>query len=278
MKYAPLLVALLAGAPSRSEAVTVQAGIPYSSTPSHARSLDLYLPDVKAGQVPLLVFVHGGAWVSGDRRDYADLGRAFARGGVAVAIPNYRLAAGPGSVRHPAFSDDIVEALSWLAAHAKTYRFGAVVLAGHSAGAHIAATIALSPAYAKAMASVVAVVGLEGIYDLPELVRVWPAYLEAFVAKAFGRDPAAWAKASPSEQVRRTRAAWMIVHSVNDELVDDAQSVVFAGRLSGAGNRLEAAPALDTDHFGAVAALANPDSPLHIAVRGLLKPEAKKSR
>jgi acetyl esterase len=102
--------------------------------------LDVYLPatgDTKGR--PLLIFVHGGGFVRGDRRDRANVGWWFARAGFVTVVPGYRL--GP-THRWPAGAQDVAAAWAW--AHDNAEALGAdpqrIYVAGESAGAaHVAA-------------------------------------------------------------------------------------------------------------------------------------------
>ena len=77
------------------------------------RKLDLYLPRTEK-KGPLLLYIHGGAWIAGDKRSSAHIGKALARKGIATAIINYRLAA-PDKDGHPAATLDGAAAFAWLA-------------------------------------------------------------------------------------------------------------------------------------------------------------------
>ena len=101
--------------------------------------------------VPLFVYFHGGAWISGDKDQYALLGLSLATQGIAVAIPNYRLAS-DGKSRHPAQAQDAAAVVAWLRQHAAEYGYAKtrVVVGGHSAGAYISAMLAFAPEFLKA--------------------------------------------------------------------------------------------------------------------------------
>jgi acetyl esterase/lipase len=100
----------------------------------HARHrLDLYTPRRPRGQLPLLVFVYGGGWETGDKSEYAFAGRAFAALGYLTAVVDYRVVP---EVRFPAFVEDVARATDWLVAHAVAHGGDPLVLAGHSAGAY----------------------------------------------------------------------------------------------------------------------------------------------
>lgn len=134
----------------------------------HARHrLDLYAPRTGTGPWPVLMFVYGGGWDSGRRQEYDFAGRAFAALGFLVAIPDYRVVP---EVQFPAFVDDAGRAASWVIDNAPGYGGdpSRVILAGQSAGAHIAITLALDPARfgaASLAGRLKGAVGLSGPYD-----------------------------------------------------------------------------------------------------------------
>lgn len=127
--------------------------LPYRSGPgadAEKNLLDLYVPT--GTRWPVLVFIHGGGWTSGDKDYraggadvYANIGRFYAARGIGVAVISYRL---QPTVAWPQQLDDVAHAVAWV--HANVTRYGgdpnAIVLAGHSAGGQFAARIALDPA------------------------------------------------------------------------------------------------------------------------------------
>src|SRR5581483_6356595 len=115
------------------------------------QTLDLYMPAKRAAKPPLVVFIHGGFWTLSD--DEFGIGPAFAEGllpsGVAVAVVRYRLAP---AAKHPAQAEDVAAAIAYLARAAEKHGYDPkrIYLAGHSAGAHLAALVALDPKYLAA--------------------------------------------------------------------------------------------------------------------------------
>lgn len=112
--------------------------------------LDLFLPDGRGW--PLLVFVHGGGWNRGDKDlvvagadVYGNIGRFYARRGIGTATVNYRLQ--PEATWRQQV-DDVAHALAWVHRHAGRYGGDtrALFVAGHSAGAQLAAFVALDRA------------------------------------------------------------------------------------------------------------------------------------
>tara|TARA_Y100000815_G_scaffold27986_1_gene23439 strand:- start:7331 stop:8212 length:882 start_codon:yes stop_codon:yes gene_type:complete len=135
----------------------------------HGQTLDVWRPaEQSAKPRPVIVFFHGGGWVKGDRDAYAFVGRAFASRGYTVVIPDYRKVP---DVRFPAFIEDGAEAVRWT--RENIAQFGGdpdrIALAGHSAGAHTAVTLALDPRWLTAAGvepdAVKAAIGLSGPYD-----------------------------------------------------------------------------------------------------------------
>ena len=137
--------------------------------PDPRQTLDVYAPAAAGSRsAPVLVFFYGGGWSSGDKGGYAFAGRSMAAEGFVTVVPDYRLVP---QVRFPAFVQDGAQAVAWARAHAA--EFGGdpdrIVLMGHSAGAYIAAMLALDPRWLAAAGApkgtIKAWAGLAGPYD-----------------------------------------------------------------------------------------------------------------
>ncbi len=159
--------------------------------------LDLYLPEGK--NWPVLVFVHGGGWDSGDRKHavagvdlYADIGRFFAAHGVGTAVISYRLlpdVAWREQIR------DVAGAVAWVYRNAAEYggEPKRLFLAGHSAGAQLATRVALDPEPLKAeclskkiIAGVIAVSGAG--YEISEEAASTRGGRRRYYERRFGAD------------------------------------------------------------------------------------------
>ena len=140
--------------------------------PSPAETLDLY--PAAAPNAPLLVFIHGGYWRSLDKQDFSFLAPAFVTAGVAVAMPNYGLA--PATPIEEMVRQ-MLRALAWLYRHGPEPGFARrrIVVAGHSAGAHLAAMMLAAdwPLMADDLPRdlLCGAVCISGLYDLQTLVR-----------------------------------------------------------------------------------------------------------
>ncbi len=205
-------------------------------------SSDVYEP-VKKPALATVVFVHGGAWVGGDKSEYASLAPTFTSQGYRFVAINYRLA--PGS-QHPSPVEDLNASLA---------KYEKIVMVGHSAGAHMIAFWNT----AHTNSHVLGFVGIEGIYDLAALVKTWPSYKDWFVAKEFG-SAEKWPAASPALLPVKSKAPWLVIHSTKDELVDLAQSTAFVAHLRKEGAPVDFVQLKTESHFETVSSLRDPKS------------------
>ncbi|MEM7188041.1 MAG: alpha/beta hydrolase [Pseudomonadota bacterium] len=113
--------------------------------PQTGLELDIYAPP-DANNAPVVMFWHGGSWRRGQKDQYRFVGLRLAQEGFVAVVPDYRKFP---EVRHPAFVEDAAAAIAWV--HANIADNGgdpaAIFLSGHSAGAHIAALVAMDPGY-----------------------------------------------------------------------------------------------------------------------------------
>jgi acetyl esterase/lipase len=117
--------------------------LPYSSL-SHTQKLDIYLPETDDGPFPVILFIHGGGFAIGDKRDIHVL--AFLKGlehGYAVVSVNYRLS---GEAIFPAGLQDIKAAIRWLRANCERFQLDGsrIAACGGSSGGNYAAMICLT--------------------------------------------------------------------------------------------------------------------------------------
>ncbi len=122
--------------------------VPYlgSGLPEH--TLDVYRPKDAPAGLPVVFYVHGGAFRSLSKETHWVMGLAFARRGMVVAMPNYRLAP---AHRFPAALEDTAEALRFVVENAASWGGdpGRIIFAGESAGANLATSLALCLAYER---------------------------------------------------------------------------------------------------------------------------------
>ena len=124
--------------------------------PLPRQRFDVYVPGTSIDEAdeatgsPLVIFVYGGSWSMGSRRDYVFVGQALAARGFTVMVVDYRLYP---EVRYPDFLEDCARAVGYGLEHAR--ELGAdphrVFLYGHSAGAYNVAMLALDPRWLRAV-------------------------------------------------------------------------------------------------------------------------------
>jgi acetyl esterase/lipase len=245
------VVFFAANAPSVFGAYTRHTNLAYGADPQ--QRVDVYVPDGPSSGAsrPVIVFWHGGRWEFGDKSDYRFVGAALAESGYVAVIANYRHYP---QVKMPGFMDDAARAAQWAVTHAG--EFGAdprqLFLMGHSAGAQMAALLALDPRYFQATGAVpqiAGVIGLSGPYDFLPL-------LEADVQDMFG-PPALYPESQPINYVRADAPPMLLIHGLKDETVWPKNSRNLASALSarGASVTLKLYPKLvHADTVGALSA------------------------
>jgi acetyl esterase/lipase len=140
------LIAVLAVS-AQAQTIQVTRDVPYGRVEGVALELDVYRPEA-ARRLPAVIVVHSGGWRTGDKRDWARIGRRLATDGFVAFVVNYRLActdlANPlCGFHHPAQPNDVRAAYRWVRAHGRGYgadpkRIGAL---GGSAGGHLSMLI-----------------------------------------------------------------------------------------------------------------------------------------
>jgi acetyl esterase/lipase len=148
---APFALAAALAAPSIAQTAPTHDDLVYAIVGGKSLGLDLYLPTSGKAPYPLLVFVHGGAWMSGSKDTPPFVGLPMLQQGFAVASIDYRLTSQAGqygseSVTFPAQIHDVKGALRWLRANAWKYNLDPQRFAawGPSAGGHLSALAGLT--------------------------------------------------------------------------------------------------------------------------------------
>jgi acetyl esterase/lipase len=212
------------------EAAAEEADIPYGSHSRHR--LDVYRPARDAQAI--VVFVHGGGFVAGDKNGdgvfYRNVGRWLAGQGFAAVIPNYRLAP---DHPWPAGAMDVQAVLQWVAGQRTTFGGAApsVVLWGQSAGAsHVAAWLFDDAARGGEAVHVDGVMLMSGFYSAEAPLPAGPrAY--------FGEDTNLYAKRSPLTHVRPLALRlWLGVAELDPGWIAQ-QTYALAGALTQANGR-----------------------------------------
>ena len=194
--------------------------------------LDIVMPEEPGENRPILLQIHGGAWMIGDKREQGAplMGRLASRGWVCFAI-NYRLSP---QAAFPAHIVDVKRAIQWIREHAHEY--GAdpsfLCVTGGSAGGHLTALTALSqndpafqPGFEDADTSVAAAVPFYGVYDFRDRLGVrGKASMEKMLAdRVFqctaDEQPELWDSLTPMLRVNEEAPPFLVIQGTHDTLV-----------------------------------------------------------
>ena len=218
--------------------------------------LDLYLPKDKK-DFPVLFFVHGGAWVHGDKNFmnlYSGVGRYYASQGIGAVIINYRLSPG---VKHPEHIKDVARAFAWTVKNIEKYggRTDQIFISGHSAGGHLVALLATDETYLKAeglsFKNIKGVIPISGVYEVP--AKVLPL--------VFGTDPEVCKMASPTCNVKEGLPPFLLVYADKDlKYCDKAPAQAFYKALKDKGCDATICEIPDSNHLMTLLSAAAPDA------------------
>jgi acetyl esterase/lipase len=207
------------------------------------QKLDFWHP-AGSKPAPLIVFVHGGGWKRGDKRNATGAAKVehLIGAGYAFASINYRLVPSASVEQQAA---DVAAAVAWLRGNAG--RLGLdpsrVVLMGHSAGAHLVALVGTDPRYlAQAGLSprdIRGIIALDGAgYDVARQIAAAGRFMRETYLEAFGSEPARQRALSPTLQAASPNApAFLILHIDRDD--GRAQSEALGAALVKAGTPTE---------------------------------------
>jgi acetyl esterase/lipase len=229
-------------------------GIAYGAEPR--QKLDVYRPVGLDSAAPVVVFFYGGRWRTGEREQFRFVAEALTSLGAVVVIPDYRLAP---EVVFPAFVEDGARAVAW--AHRNAAAYGGdprrIYLMGHSAGAQIAALLALDRRYLDPLSvpdsAIAGMIGIAGPYDfLP--------FTDADVRQSMG-PPERWPETQPVNFAREGAPPLLLLQGADDETVKprNATSLAAAERAAGGCVRTVLYP-----HVGHIAILAALWKPLRM--------------
>jgi acetyl esterase/lipase len=251
-----------------SGGLRVTRNVPFGPHPRHR--MDIYQPPAKRcatslregrdESLPVIVYVYGGIWQFGDRRDYEFLASSLARQGFVVVVPDYRVFP---DVIFPRFLDDKAAAVAWVFENIATFggSADAVFLMGHSSGAYDVVMLGLDGKYLAAAgadaARIAGVIGMSGPYELQ------PSY-DPVMHEIFS-GPKDLRVFQPISYVREDAPPALLVHGARDVLIPPRNTAVLAGLIRAAGGAVETRIYPKLGHVGIVLACLP-----HFAWRGPL--------
>jgi acetyl esterase/lipase len=211
--------------------------------PSKSR-LDLYLPRGSPG-FPVIVAIHGGALVEGDKKSQEFVGRRFAAAGIGTAVINYRLSP---EVSHPAHVQDVAAAFAWVNRFIVEFggRADNIFVIGHSAGAYLAVLLATDGRYLAGhrltSRDIRGVVAVSGFFWVERVALDRPKTV-------WGDDRRAWLEASPPRHLAPALPPLLLMYADGDEPARRRQNIDMAQAARRAQNeRVELVEIAGRDH------------------------------
>ena len=217
------------------------------------QKLDVYRPQHVAPGAKTIIFFYGGAWRDGHKADYRFVADALTSRGFIVVVPDYRVYP---AVTFPKFVEDGAAAVRWVHDHITEFNGDPkqIYLMGHSAGAHLAAMLALDAHYLKNVGLernvIRAMAGLSGPYDFV------PAKPEREV---FGLKPDdSPLPILPVHYADGHAPPMLLLHGLDDQTVGPANTTRLAARIREAGGEVECILYPSRAHASMVVALVGP--------------------
>ncbi|WP_236727089.1 alpha/beta hydrolase [Novosphingobium subterraneum] len=234
-------------------AIQLVAAERYGKNP--AQKLEMFVPQGAKGALPIVVFVHGGSWASGDPHDYRFIARTLCAQGYALVLAGYRLYP---QAKFPGMLEDGAAALRWVQDNAARYGGdpARMALMGHSAGAYNVVMLTLDPQWLKGVGldtqAIRGTVSLAGPFDFLPLDS--PATINSF-----GGAPDL-SRTQPVNFARKDAPPLLLVTGDADTRVKPRNSQALAQRLTEAGAPNQPVLLEGVSHEGIIMMFARPFS------------------
>jgi acetyl esterase/lipase len=212
--------------------------------------LDIFAPK-EVPNAPVLLFIHGGGWRTGDKNIYPFLGRAFAQQGFVTVNISYRLSP---EVQHPAHIQDVARAFAWVYKNIAQYGGNPkqLFVTGHSAGGHLTALLALNKKYLQAEGLstdlIKAALPISGIFNISNIGG----------ADIFTSDPELRRDASPINFVSEKQSPFYLIYAQNDIPTLDTQAIDLAKLLQQKGTEAKTLNVPNRDHISIIGSIGIP--------------------
>src|SRR5215203_198180 len=185
----PILIALLLVMPTFAAEPKIERDIAYAEPKNERQTLDVYAPPEAKGR-PVLFWIHGGGWQRGDKSEVDLKPQAFVDQGYVFVATNYRFVP---NVTIREMAGDIACSIRWVHEHIRDYGGDpeTIFVAGHSAGAQLAALVSTDEHYLKAeglpLSIIKGCVPVDvSVYDIPKRLKDGGSVATATFTKTFG--------------------------------------------------------------------------------------------
>lgn len=161
-------------------------------------TLNIFKPrNSKFKNNPVLVFVHGGNWNSGDKKTYGFFGRNFAKKGITTVIVGYTLSP---NATYNIMAQQVAKAVEWTKENISKYNGNPneIFLTGHSAGGHLVALVGTNPKYLKDKSIIKGIILNDAAgLDMKNYLEEFPPSLKDDYLATWSNNPETWKQASP---------------------------------------------------------------------------------
>ena len=248
-----LLLALLAFplfSAEKPEPIPVKSHVDlvYAKHGDREMKLDLYIPEKGDGPFPMIVWIHGGGWIGGDKNDCVPLNVGYCQNGYAAASLSYRFS---DVAPYPAQIEDCKAAIRWLKAHAKEYNLDPnhIGVWGGSAGGHLVCLLGVTGKVKKfdvgenldQTSEIHAVCNYFGPTDMltvqdgldpdAEITKAVLGMLTSLLGGPMNEKTELAKEASPTTYADRNAAPFLHVHGTSDLLVPVEQAEKLHDKL-----------------------------------------------
>lgn len=220
--------------------VEVIKNISYIDDKNPKHQLDIYLPKDKK-DFPIVHFIHGGYWVSGDKDYYAfatglygNLGTTLAKNGIGVVVQNYRLSP---ETNIQGQIEDVLSGIEWTAKNISQYKGdnANIYLMGHSAGGHIVTLLGTKNKLLEEKnlhSNIAGFIDLSGIIDIPDMIEKSSSEFNQDVSfPVFGEKIDEQKNYSPSTYIKNSLPKFLVILAEHDFPIIKAQTERFINSL-----------------------------------------------
>jgi len=176
----------------------------YTPAKDSMQSVDVYWNDASEN-ANVILFVHGGGWLSGDKKEYRDMAADLARLGMTVILLNYRLSP---KVKFPAHVEDVAAAIAWAHTSLKKYNGDPekIFLMGHSAGCHLITLAVCDKQYLEKYGlnqnNINGLITISGVFEIKTQEG---GATKNYLGMVFGDDEKVWGDATCQSHINKSK-------------------------------------------------------------------------
>jgi hypothetical protein len=203
----------------------------YAETKDSLQSLDVYW-NSKSKDAKVLMFVHGGGWLSGDKKQYREMASSLAENGLTVVLINYRLSP---KVKFPSHIEDVASAIYWAKSSIRTYNGNKenIYLMGHSAGGHLISLLLFDKSYLEKHKMIPS--DIAGAITISSVFEIKPqegGATKKYLGMVFGDNETIWENATCKNHIdteTKNKIPLFLISWGKEEnklIVDESQNII----------------------------------------------------